>query len=33
MKSKNLSISIEAAQKIILNSVRPLNCENISIME
>jgi molybdopterin molybdotransferase len=33
MKNKNLTVSIEEAQKIILNSVSPLNCENISIME
>jgi len=31
MENKNLSVSIEEAQNIILNSVRPLNGENISI--
>ena len=33
MRNKNLTVSFEEAQRIILNSVRPLNCENISIME
>ncbi len=33
MKNKNITVSIEEALKIILNSVTPLNCENISIME
>ena len=29
----NLTVSFEEAQEIILKSVTPLNCENISIME
>ncbi len=33
MTNKNLTVSIEEAQRIILGSVSPLNCENISIME
>jgi molybdopterin molybdotransferase len=33
MRNKKLTVSIEEAQKIILNSISPLNCENISIME
>ncbi len=32
-ENRNLTVSIEEAQEIILNSVSPLNCENISIME
>lgn len=31
MRNENLTVSIEEAQKIILNSVSPLNCENISM--
>lgn len=33
MKKQHLTVSIEEAQKIILNSVVPLGCEDISIME
>ncbi len=33
MTNKNLTVSIEEAQRIILSSISPLNCENISIME
>ena len=33
MRNKNFTVSIEEAQKIILDSVSPLSCENISIME
>jgi molybdopterin molybdotransferase len=33
MRNKNLMVSIEEAQKIILNSVSPLSCESISILE
>ena len=33
MKNKNITVSVEEAQEIILNSVIPLDCENISIME
>ena len=33
MRNKNLTVSLEEAQKIILDSVSPLGCENISIME
>lgn len=33
MTNKNLTVSIEEAQRIILGSVSPLNCENISLME
>lgn len=33
MKDNGLTVSVEEAQKIILDSVVPLGCENISIME
>lgn len=33
MRNKNLTVSFDEAQKIILNSINPLGCENISIME
>jgi molybdopterin molybdotransferase len=33
MRRNNATVSIEEAQRIILNSVTPLSCENISIME
>ncbi|MCG9968891.1 molybdopterin molybdotransferase MoeA [Pelotomaculum terephthalicicum JT] len=33
MRNNNLAVSIEEALKIILNSISPLTCENISIME
>jgi len=33
MRNKNLSVSIEETQKIILNAVNSLNCENVSIRE
>jgi molybdopterin molybdotransferase len=33
MRNKNLTVSIEKAQKIILNSITPLKCENIPIIE
>ena len=33
MRNNNLTVSLEEAQRIILNSVSPLSCENISIME
>jgi molybdopterin molybdotransferase len=32
-ENRNLTVSVEEAQKIILDSVSPLNCESISIME
>ena len=33
MGKRNLTVSIEEAQKIILDSVNPLGCESVSIME
>ncbi|OPY60702.1 MAG: Molybdopterin molybdenumtransferase [Syntrophorhabdus sp. PtaU1.Bin002] len=33
MRNRNVTVSIEEAQKIILNSVTPLGCESVSIME
>ena len=33
MRKKNLSVSFEEAQQIILDAVSPLGCETISIME
>ncbi|OPY76021.1 MAG: Molybdopterin molybdenumtransferase [Syntrophorhabdus sp. PtaU1.Bin153] len=33
MRNKNVTVSIEEAQEIILDSVTPLSCESISIME
>jgi molybdopterin molybdotransferase len=33
MRNENSAVSIGEAQKIILNSVSPLNCENVSIMK
>jgi len=33
MKNQNFKVSIEEGQRIILNSVTPLNCENISLIE
>jgi len=33
MKNKNLTVSVGEAQKIILDSVKPLNCEDISVVE
>jgi len=33
MRNTNLTVSVEEAQKIILDSVRPLSCEIISILE
>ncbi len=33
VRNRDITVSFEAAQKIILNSISPLNAENISIME